>query len=168
MDRIKVFNAEDVRKVITINKAIDAVGKAFIDYSSGRASNPIRTNINFQEENGNMLFMPAYIGGSKRAGIKIITLMNDNYKKGLPFIHALVMVCNSETGQPEALINGEAITALRTGAASGVATKFLAKQDAKSLAIIGAGVQAVTQFEAVCAVRNIEECIVFDINHDKI
>jgi ornithine cyclodeaminase/alanine dehydrogenase-like protein (mu-crystallin family) len=66
------------------------------------------------------------------------------------------------------LINGEAITAIRTGAASGLATDLLANKDSDSLAIIGAGVQAFTQFEAVCNVRNIRRCIVFDVNKEKI
>lgn len=167
MDRLKVFNADDVNKILSISRAIDAMHDAFIQFSTGKAANPVRTGIELKASNGDILFMPSYLENDKKAGVKIISCMKDNPGKGLPFIHAAVMVFNSQTGKPEALVNGEAITALRTGAASGLATKLLSKRNASSVAIIGAGIQAVKQFEAVCAVRKIRKCIVFDTKKEK-
>jgi ornithine cyclodeaminase/alanine dehydrogenase-like protein (mu-crystallin family) len=85
----------------------------------------------------------------------------------MPVIHAIYTLFNSETGQTLAVMDGEYLTAVRTGAASGLATKLLAREDSKVLAIFGAGVQSRTQAEAVCTVRQIEEIHVFDIDHGK-
>lgn len=167
MTKLKVFNAGDVNKILSISRAIVAMHDAFIQFSTGKAANPVRTNIELKASNGDILFMPSYLENDKKAGIKIISCMKDNPKIGLPFIQAVVMVFNSNTGRPEALVNGEALTALRTGAASGLATRLLSKKEAESVAIIGAGVQAFKQFEAVCAVRKIKRCIVYDINKEK-
>ncbi len=162
MEEIRIITAEDIKSVLTMDAVIAAMEEAFAQYSTGKAANPLRTNIQMPEFNGDALFMPAYLAGSKRIGIKAISLMKENYKISLPFIHAMVLVFSAETGKPEALINGESLTAYRTGAASGAASKHLARKDAASLAIIGAGTQAYTQFEAVYAVRPITKCLVFD------
>jgi len=168
LDKVRIINAGEVKQVLSMEKAIEGMRSAFIQFSTGKAVNPVRTNISFAPSEGDALFMPSYLSGDKKAGVKAITLIRDNYKRDLPFIHALVLLFNSETGQPEALINGEAITAIRTGAASGLATELLANKDAESIVIIGAGVQALTQFESVCTVRNIKRCLVFDVNKDKV
>jgi ornithine cyclodeaminase/alanine dehydrogenase-like protein (mu-crystallin family) len=94
--------------------------------------------------------------------VKWVTLCDQNRKKGLPLIHALVILADGSTGAPLAVMDGAALTALRTGAASGVATDLLARPDATVVALIGAGVQARTQLEAVCCVRSISRARVFD------
>ncbi len=95
--------------------------------------------------------------------VKIVSVFNDNPAKELPLIHALVVVVDATTGEPAAMMDGTYLTALRTGAASGAATDLLARQDARTAAIFGAGVQGRTQLEAVCAVRPIQAAWVYDV-----
>ncbi|HID88469.1 MAG TPA: hypothetical protein EYP52_01970, partial [Anaerolineae bacterium] len=113
------------------------------------------------------LFMPGYLAEDDRMAVKIVSVFNDNPAKGLPLIHALVVVVDAETGAPTAVMDGTYLTALRTGAASGAATDLLAREDARVAAIFGAGVQGRTQLEAVCAVRPIETAWVYDVDPER-
>jgi ornithine cyclodeaminase/alanine dehydrogenase-like protein (mu-crystallin family) len=111
--------------------------------------------------------MPAYLADDDQLGIKIVSVFNDNPARGLPLIHALVVVVDATTGRPQAAMDGTYLTALRTGATSGAATDLLARPDARSVAIFGAGVQGRTQLEAVCAVRRIQQAWVFDLHPEQ-
>jgi len=95
-------------------------------------------------------------------GLKLLTQFSDNGRLGLPLIQAVVLLADAVNGRLLAIVDGSAITALRTGAASGVATRLLASPSADTAAIFGAGVQARTQLEAVCTVRQIKQARVFD------
>jgi ornithine cyclodeaminase len=123
---------------------------------------PLRTPVPVDRRSGVTLFMPAYLPASDALAAKIVSVFPRNVERGLPTIHAVVIVVDAETGQPVALMDGAYLTALRTGAASGVATDLLARPDARAAAILGAGAQARTQLEAVCTVRPIETAWVFD------
>jgi ornithine cyclodeaminase len=96
-------------------------------------------------------------------GAKIVSVFPNNRRMGLSTIHALVILVDAKTGQPQAVMDGTYLTALRTGAASGLATDLLARKDSRVAAIFGAGTQARTQLEAVCTVRNIERAWVYDV-----
>jgi ornithine cyclodeaminase/alanine dehydrogenase-like protein (mu-crystallin family) len=111
---------------------------------------------------GTVLYMPAYLPGSELFGVKVVSLFRDNPAAGLPLIQAVVLVCDGRNGRPVAVMDGERLTALRTGAASGLATDLLARRDATVVAVFGAGTQGRTQLEAVCAVRPITQAYVFD------
>jgi ornithine cyclodeaminase/alanine dehydrogenase-like protein (mu-crystallin family) len=112
--------------------------------------------------------MPGFLPGSNTLGIKIVTLFPDNPKQNnLPFIHALIVLMDSKTGRPLAVLDGEKLTAIRTGAASGLATDLLARKDAGILTIIGAGVQAAAQLEAVATVRRLDNVFIVDRDQDK-
>jgi ornithine cyclodeaminase len=101
--------------------------------------------------------MPAHLGQSGALGLKVVSVFPHNLPRhGLPSIHALVVVLDAETGRPLAAMDGTYLTALRTGAGSGAATRALARPDARVLALFGAGAQAPHQAHAVCAVRTIE------------
>jgi ornithine cyclodeaminase len=93
--------------------------------------------------------------------VKVVTVMPDNPGRGLPTIHALVVWLEAETGLPLALMDGATVTAMRTGAASGVSTRLLARHDAETLALFGTGVQAAWQLRSVLAVRPIRRVAVF-------
>jgi ornithine cyclodeaminase len=101
---------------------------------------------------------------SRDLTVKAVAVFPHNPERGLPTIHALVIVFNAQTGAPAALIEGATLTALRTGAASGAATDLLARSDSTILAVFGSGAQARTQIEAVCAVRPIAEVRVFSLD----
>lgn len=163
-NRILILSAQNVTDCLDMNGAIDAMRKAFCQVSMKKAEVPLRAGMEISEHNGNALFMPAYLPESKKIVLKVVTTYKDNAKHGLHAIHALVQLFNAETGEPLAVMDGEVLTALRTGAASGVATETFSNPEAKKVAIIGAGIQGRTQLEAVCCVRNIKEAMVIDLS----
>jgi len=110
--------------------------------------------------------MPSLSGGLSRLALKVLTLYDNNPKAGLPFIQALVILSDASTGTPLAILDGGALTALRTGAVGGVAADVLARPDAAIAAIFGAGLQARAQLEALAAVRELREARVYDPNKD--
>ncbi len=133
--------------------AIDAVRDAFVLTSGGRIEQPTRLAL----EGGTALAMLAADRDGVGTVLKAVTVRPANRDRGMPAVQAIVVWFDGSTGVPLALIDGEALTALRTGAASGVATDLLAPADASVLAMIGAGAQAADQVRGVCAVRPIRE-----------
>ncbi len=162
--RILILSAHDVRQALPIRDAVEAMKRAFAQLSTGQAEVPLRVPVHVPRHNGLTLFMPAYLAADDRMAVKIVSVFNDNPARGLPLIHALVVVIDAETGAPVAAIEGASLTALRTGAASGAATDLLARPDAAVVAVFGAGVQGRTQLEAVCAVRPVREAWVYDVD----
>ncbi len=152
---IRVLSAEDVRAALPMREAIEAMREGFSALSTGRARVPLRSHLATPE--GTNLFMPAYVDGMPFSAVKIVSI----YPQALPMIAASVLLMDAQTGQFRALINGTYLTALRTGAGSGLATELLARPDAALLGVIGAGAQARTQIEAVCTVRPIREVRVY-------
>jgi len=113
------------------------------------------------------LFIPAYIHGQSIVSLKTVTVYNNNPAKNLPMIHALVTIFDADTGRPLAVMDGEELTAIRTGAAAGLASDLLSRQDSAVLAVIGAGRQAFSQAAAVLTVRNIQEVYIIDKDMEK-
>jgi ornithine cyclodeaminase/alanine dehydrogenase-like protein (mu-crystallin family) len=163
MNTIRVLTADDVRSAVGMKEAISLMREAFAELTSGKAVVPQRLSLEMPEDKSLALFMPAYSPSKKRYGAKIVSLSDNNPSKGLPFIHGLVMLFDSDTGIPLALMNAESITALRTGAASGLATDLLARKDAETVVILGTGIQARTQLEGVAAVRRLKKAYVYGI-----
>lgn len=161
--KILMLSTEDVRQALDMEETIAVMKEAFRQLSQGEAVMPLRTVVEVPRHNGLTLFMPAYLPASDEMAVKFVSVFNDNPRKGLPLIHALVVVMDAKTGMPRAIMDGGYLTAFRTGAASGAATDFLAREDAESVAIIGAGVQGRTQLQAVCAVRPIQEAWIYDL-----
>jgi ornithine cyclodeaminase len=163
---LHVLSAADVVTALPMAEAIGGMKYAFAQLSTGRADAPLRTHIKV-EDVGATLVMPAFLADSGDLAIKIVSVFPNNPQLGLPTIHALVLALDTATGKPLALLEGASLTAIRTGAVSGAATDLLARQDARSVAIIGSGVQARTQLEAVCTVRDIREVRVFSLLPDQ-
>jgi len=159
---LRFFSADDVRKALPMAEAIEVMKRAFGQLSAGRAVVPLRTHVDVAEHRGVALFMPAYLPAAGRMGVKIVTVFDDNPRRGLPRIQALIVLLDAATGSPLAVMDGTSVTAIRTGAACGAATDLLARPEAATAAIFGAGVQGRTQLEAVCAVRPIRRARVFD------
>lgn len=151
------LSGRDLRQLISMRKAIDLVGGAFQDLSEGRALAPLRTPLVIRPERATTLVMPAFVPGAGALGVKVVSVFEDNPGRGLPTITALVAMFDDETGRPLAIIDGAYLTALRTGAVSGVATENLARKDATILTVFGAGVQAMTQALAVAEVRPLRQ-----------
>ncbi len=161
--KLKILSRGEVAQAVSMTEAIKTVKKAFIQLSSGKAEVPLRTQIPVEKQKGVTLFMPAYLAESDALGAKIVSVFPNNQKMRLPTIHAVVIVVDAKTGRPEAFMDGTYLTALRTGAASGVATDLLARKDVRVAAIFGAGTQSRTQLEAICTVRPIEKVWVYDV-----
>ncbi len=144
-----------------MRETVEILTRAFADLSTGRANVPPRLAVPQDKHDGVTLFMPAYLLDTEALAIKIVSVHNRNPERNLPLIHALVVLLDPTTGEPLAAVEGGYLTALRTGAASGVATDLFARQDAEVAAIFGAGVQARTQLLAVAAVRDIRRCWIY-------
>lgn len=164
--KLLVLSAADVRRALPMSDAIEGMKEAFSLLSAGEAMLPQRTQLPVAEHEGVSLFMPGYLPAVDALAIKIVSVFPQNVARGLPAIHGVVVGLDSETGKPLALLEGGTLTAIRTGAGSGAATDLLARQDAAIVAIIGSGVQARTQLEAVCTVRNIREARVYSPNQE--
>ncbi|MCW8984876.1 MAG: hypothetical protein OQK55_06010 [Thermoanaerobaculales bacterium] len=164
--RILFLSAADVDRALSMPTAIAAVRGAFIDLSRGEADVPLRTPITLAGDGG-ALFMPVHLPRQRQLGVKVVTVVPGNRERDLPTIQALVAVFDSENGSPLAVMDGELLTAVRTGAASGVATDALARKNAAVAAVVGAGVQGMRQLEAVCCVRTIREALVFDADRER-
>lgn len=161
---LRILNAAEVRAALPMAAAIAAMKAAFAQVARGEVSLPLRTQIDVTGHDGVALFMPAYAAGSDALAVKAVAVYPENPSQGLPTIHGVVLAFDAATGRPVALLEGGTLTAIRTGAASGAATDLLARRDARVAAIIGSGVQARTQLEAVCTVRPIDEVRVFSID----
>jgi ornithine cyclodeaminase len=134
--------------------AIDALEAAF--GAGALPDAPLRSNLDTPA--GSLLLMPA--SGSPGLGVKLVTLTPSNPGRGLPFLHAAYVLFDPATQAPRAVLDGSALTALRTGAVSGLATRYLARAAASRLVVFGAGVQARSHLEAMRAVRRVEEVVV--------
>jgi len=165
--KIRILSRDDVCQALSMRRAIEAVKNAFIQLSTGQVDMPLRTALHVPRHRGVALFMPAYLGAEDQMAVKIASVFEENAIKGLPLIHSLIVVVDTSTGEPIAVMDGTYLTALRTGAASGVATDLLARKDARTVAILGAGAQGRAQLEAVCAVRSIEKVLVYDTALDR-
>jgi len=160
--RLRVLSAAEVRRALPMTDAIAAVREAFAQLSAGRVEIPPRTRMRLGSDRAHALVMPGYAPEARRLGVKVVALHQDNAGRGLPYIHASMLLLDAADGRPLALLDAATLTALRTGAASGLATELLARADSRVAVIFGAGTQARTQLEAVCAVRPIERALVFD------
>jgi alanine dehydrogenase len=169
--KIRILSAADVKKALPMAEAIEGMKEAFAQLSIGQAEVPLRSRVEVKAFSSNLsrgttLVMPAHLQRSKALAVKIVSVFPHNPALNLPLIHGLVLVLAAETGRPLALMEGGVLTAVRTGAGSGAATDLLARPDAAVVTIIGSGVQARTQLEAVCTVRSIEEVRVYSIDGD--
>jgi len=158
-----ILNRQDVMSVLTMKDCINAVEKAFRELAQGSADLPLRTNI--KPPDGLSLYMPAYLKESKALACKVVTVYKNNPSKyNLPVVIGKVLLQDPETGDVICIMDGGYLTAVRTGAASGVATKYLARdEDGMVAGIFGTGVQARMQLLAVAEVRNLSKAIVYDV-----
>ncbi|MFH2038641.1 MAG: hypothetical protein ABIJ65_04325, partial [Chloroflexota bacterium] len=166
---MKILTAEDVVRALPMKECIEAMKSGYIALVNGNAEVPLRTRLQIPSQNAVSLFMPAYVqdGSGTSLTVKVVSLFPGNHEKGLPYIQAAVLVLNPKTGEFIALLEGNSLTAIRTGASSGAATDLLARKNSQIAAIFGAGSQAKTQLEAICTVRCIEQVWLYDTDPKK-
>jgi len=158
MTKLLILSEHDVERLLTMRECIEVMEEALSALARGEVHNPLRSMIRGEGAKGILGLMPSYRGGPQpHYGLKEVCVFPGNPAIGLDTHLGGVLLHSGETGQLLAVMNASAITAIRTAAVSAVATKLLAREDARTLAIIGAGVQARTHLEAIPLVRNIND-----------
>ena len=152
-----VLSRSDVEAALDPDLLVNAVAAAMADVSAGTGSFPNRTGADVAEVGGVLIAMPAYVAGAGALAAKLVAMFPQNASRGLPTHRALVAAFHPETGTPEAVMDGEAVTAMRTAACSALSARLLARDDASILAILGTGVQARSHAELVRRARPIQE-----------
>ncbi|HLI62312.1 MAG TPA: ornithine cyclodeaminase family protein [Terriglobales bacterium] len=162
---LRFLNEDEIRPLLSLADLIPAMERALVDFSAGRVQQPVRSVIPIPQQTGlmgGMGIMPAVYG--EVMGAKLVNLIPDNASCGLPTHQAVIALFRSDTGEPLAMMDGRLITELRTAAVSAVATKLLSASNARSLAILGSGVQARSHLRALTLVREFDDVRVWSRN----
>ena len=156
-----LLGRRQVEELLSISEALPLMEEAFKLKAQGKTIMPAKVYLKLPEYHGDFRAMPAYINGV--AGIKWVSSYPENRLHNLPSVIAVIILCDPTTGYPLAIIDGTDITNVRTGAAGAIAVKHLARKDSSTIGIIGAGVQAETQLQAISQILpDIEELKIFD------
>jgi thiomorpholine-carboxylate dehydrogenase len=145
---------EQVRSVLRYEDLIPAMAAALVEFSAGRIAQPVREMFEVVPHGGYFAAMPA--AGDVAVGAKLVTFYPNNAARGLPTVLAMIALFDAETGRPLAIIDGRLITEMRTAAVSAIATRAMAVEDTRVLAILGSGAQARSHAEALRHVRGFE------------
>jgi ornithine cyclodeaminase len=150
---LTILDAAAVRRLLPMADCIEAMRQAMLAVSRGQVAIPPRIIAPLPDGSGHFAAMPGSTESPAMDGAKLLTLLPANPAAGRPAIQGVVLLFDHATGAPQALLNGAEITALRTAAASGLATQLLARNDARSHGVLGTGVQAGVHIDAIRAVR---------------
>lgn len=161
-----ILTAHDIKKALPMRDCIESMKQAYAALSDGKAVVPLRTRLALPSHQAMSLFMPAFVSTQEdnALAVKVVSIFPENPERDLALIQAAVLVLEADTGRPMALLEGSALTAIRTGAGSGAAIDLLARDDSAIVSVFGAGTQGRTQLEAACSVRKIEKAWIFDIS----
>ncbi|MDX2153920.1 MAG: ornithine cyclodeaminase family protein [Bryobacteraceae bacterium] len=153
----RILTEHDVRARLRMPALIEAMERALAEFSTGAVEQPVRTVFPFGD--GTSLFgsMPCYVPSLPALGAKLVTVCPANAARGLGTHQAVIVMLDPVTGIVEALVDGRYITEVRTAAVSAVSARFLAREDARVLCLIGSGVQAHSHLEALRCVRPLSE-----------
>src|SRR6476660_10180778 len=149
-----------VRSLLPMDECIEVMAEALASRARGEVHNPLRFVVRPPDAPSLMGLMPAYRGGETPLwGLKSVVIAPANAERGLDLHQGFVALFDGETGETRAILNAGAITRIRTAAVSGVATRCLARDDVRTLAILGTGIQARAHVEAMRAVREVERIV---------
>lgn len=161
---LRILSLADVQQSITMKQAISAIENAFVQLANNEVKLPLRSGVVIEEENALMLTMPSYLMQEKALGLKVVSIFPKNAAQNKPSITGFIMLLDATTGEAKVLMDAAYLTALRTGAVSGLATQYFARDNSQRVALIGSGVQAKTQLEAVSAVRDVKTVYIWSRN----
>jgi len=165
LPEVLILGRSEIEQLLSMGEALKAVEHSFRLQAEGETIMPPKLYLNLSQYQGDFRAMPAYIDGA--AGVKWVSVYPNNWRQNLPSIMATIILCDPNTGCPLAIMDGTHITNIRTGAAGGVAVKYLARRDSSVIGFIGAGIQARTQLLAISEVLpKIEQVKVFDQQRD--
>jgi len=161
---IRILSEADIKGLTNMGDAIGAMEAAFSSFSDGSSYVPQRSVSSLNDIN--LFLKPAFNEKLGRICVKILTQKTGSNSSEIPTILGVVLLMDMKTGAILSMMDGAYITALRTGAAGGIATKLLAPENSETVAIFGCGTQGKTQLEAVCRVRPIKRALLYDLNAD--
>jgi len=160
-----ILSRKDIEPLLNMSECIENVEEAFKAYGNDKVQMLPKMHIHFNKYNGILAIMPAYIEPLDAVAVKVGTGHPSNPEKyGLPLVMATIILNDPKTGLPLAIMDGTAITAIRTGAAGAVAAKYLARKDSRNVAIIGSGVQGRMQLVGLNKIFEIEKARIYDVN----
>src|ERR1043165_7606198 len=159
-----ILSQRDVQSLLPMDECIEVMAAALATVARGDAVLPLRTVFRIPESNNAFAAMPAYLGEPKSLGAKIITVYPGNHGTELDSHQGAVLFFDPDNGSLAAILDATSVTTIRTAAVSGVATRLLARKDASTVAILGAGVQGHAHLEAMHAVRPIAKLRVWSRN----
>jgi ornithine cyclodeaminase len=162
--RFRLLTEDHVKSLLSMSELISAMEAAVARFSAREVLQPVRTVLTVGPTHAYFGLMPAYIEQPSRLGAKLVTVFNDNHRRGLPSHLATIVLLDPETGALLALMDGRYITEARTAAVSAVSARHLSRTDAATLAIIGSGVQARSHLEAYADVRTLRDVRVWSPN----
>lgn len=167
--QILYLSHTDVAKTgLTMTEIVDAVEKGFVEMGNGRVEMPPKPGIHPGKGGDNFIHaMPAFIPAMKSAGVKWVGGYPGNQAKGLPYISGLLILNDPESGIPIAVMDCSWITAMRTGAASAVSAKYLARSESSTIGILACGVQGHTNLEAMNVLFPLKKVKAFDTSVDQ-
>lgn len=151
------LNQKEVESLLDMKGTLMVVEEAFRQHGLKKVQMPPKLYLYFKKHNGDLRTMPAYLEEQDITGVKIVNVHPDNPKKGFPTVMALVVLNSTETGAPIAVMDGTYLTDMRTGAGGGIAVKYLARKNSKTVGFVGTGNQARTQLLAINEIIDIEE-----------
>ena len=162
--KVLIINQAEVHQLLPIDECMEAMVDALTALSHGKAINPLRQILHLPNRPGLLGIMPGYLEGLNAVGLKVISIFHNNKGTEHDSHQGAVLVFEADHGCLMAMVDASAITAIRTAAVSGVATRLLAREDAGELAILGSGVQAHAHVNAMLAARNIARVRVWSPN----
>lgn len=154
--QLRVIGPQQVIELLPMDECIEVVDRAMRAAAARDAVMPLRAKMDLPDSDGLLGWMPGYLGDPPVFGIKVIGYYPGNFAAGLHSHHGVVVLFETEHGRPFAIVDAAEITAIRTAAASAVATRALARQDASTLAILGYGAQARRHLESMLCVRDFD------------
>lgn len=164
--KVLIVNQSEVQRLLPMNECMAVMADALAGLTRGEALLPLRSILWLPERVGALGMMPAYLGNADAVGLKVITVFPGNHGTQYDSHQGAVMLFDTSHGQLKAIMDATSITAIRTAAVSGVATRLLARDDATSLAILGTGVQARTHLDAMVNARTITRVRVWSRNSE--
>jgi alanine dehydrogenase len=159
--KVLIINQSEVYQLLPMHECMDLIAEALLALTHGNVLNPLRQVLHLPNGAGLLGIMPAYVESCKAIGLKVLSIFSGNRGPHSDSHQGAVLVFETDRGRLLAIIDAGAITAIRTPAMSGLATRVLACEDASDLAILGSGVQAQTHMEAMVLVRPIRRCRVW-------
>ena len=160
-----LLNRSSIQQLLTMDATINILEQAFIELADGSSIMPQRTAVSDLDKNGWYAFMPAQLKTMGALGVKAVTVYKDNVSKhNLPVTLATILLMDNNTGETTCVMDGGYITAMRTGAVSGLATKYLSREDASVAGVLGTGVQARAQLIGIATAHKLSKAFCFSMD----